>query len=75
MLLCKYQSVVSKLIIQFQEWKYPETVIKNSLYNNIQLEEQPIKALQAFPLRVEIHVRLRIVIFKIFFHLLVQILH
>lgn len=75
MLLCKYQSVVSKLIIQFQEWKYPETVIKNSLYNNIQLEELPIKALQAFPLRVEIHVRLRIVICKIFFHLLVQILH
>lgn len=45
MLLWNYQSVMSKLIILFQEWKYPETVIKNSLYNKTQLEELPIKAL------------------------------
>lgn len=75
MLVWKCQSVMSKLIIfPFQEWKYPEIVFKNSLYNKMQLEELPIKTLQAFPLRVQIHTRLRIVMCKIFFHLLVQIL-
>lgn len=72
MLVWKYQSVVSKpIIFPFQEWKYTEIVFKNSLYNKMQLEELSTKALQAFPLRVQIHVRLRIVLCKIFFHLLV----
>lgn len=75
MLFWKYQGVMSKLIIfPFQEWKYPEIVFKISLYNKIHWEELPIKALQAFPYRVQIYARLRIVMCKIFFHLLVQIL-
>lgn len=62
MLVWNYQNVVSKLIIfPFQEWKYPEILFKNSLYSKIQLEQLPIKALQAFPLKVQIHVKLRIV--------------
>lgn len=62
MLVWKYHTVVSKLIIfPFQKGKYPEIVFKKSLYNKIQLEELPIKALQAFPLKVQIRVKLRIV--------------
>lgn len=62
MLVCKYQGVMSKLVIfPFQQWKYPEIVFKNSLYNKIHFEKLPIKALQAFPLRVLIRAKLRIV--------------
>ncbi|RMC12941.1 hypothetical protein DUI87_10468 [Hirundo rustica rustica] len=46
-----------------EEWKYPEIVFKNSRYSKMQLEELPIKALQAFPLKVQIRVKLKIVMF------------